>query len=198
MPYVSAVLTAAGESSRMGSLKALLSWRGVKLVEYQVQSLIAGGANEVVVVLGYEYDKVIPYIAGVGVECVVNQEYRNGRAASIRTGLAKISSKTDAIVILGVDQPRPPELVSLLIQSQLRSDKPITMPSFEGQGGHPVIFSSALRNELSAISEKDQGLRRIVESYRGMINRVYIENPIVRLDLNTPEEYANSKRTYGS
>ena len=49
--YISAIVTAAGESTRMGRPKPLLQWQGVPLIRYQVDSLVAAGVDEVVVVL---------------------------------------------------------------------------------------------------------------------------------------------------
>jgi CTP:molybdopterin cytidylyltransferase MocA len=49
----SAILLAAGESTRMGQPKALLPWGDVTLIEYQVRELRAAGVDDVVVVLGH-------------------------------------------------------------------------------------------------------------------------------------------------
>jgi CTP:molybdopterin cytidylyltransferase MocA len=48
------LLLAAGESTRMGTIKALLEWEGTTLLEYQVSQLRAARLGEVVVVLGHE------------------------------------------------------------------------------------------------------------------------------------------------
>ncbi len=47
---VSAIVTAAGRSARMGRPKALLPWGGRTLIEHQCAAL--GGLAEVVVVVG--------------------------------------------------------------------------------------------------------------------------------------------------
>ena len=54
-----AILLAAGESSRMGQLKALLPWRGATLIEHQVASLFEGGVDRIVVVVGHEADRLV-------------------------------------------------------------------------------------------------------------------------------------------
>ena len=79
MPHVSAILTAAGESTRMGRPKALLPWRGAPLVEYQAASLLAGGASEVVVVLGHEHEAVAQHVEGESVRYVVNPTLSAGK-----------------------------------------------------------------------------------------------------------------------
>ncbi len=53
-----AILLAAGESTRMGTLKALLPWGGVTLIEYQVGELAAAGVEDIVVVLGHAAEEV--------------------------------------------------------------------------------------------------------------------------------------------
>jgi molybdenum cofactor cytidylyltransferase len=196
MPQASAILTAAGESTRMGRPKPLLPWHGLALVEYQVASLMEGGATEVVVVLGHVYEQVVPRLRGPGVRYVVNPRYRDGRTTSIKAGLARVSPDADAILLLGVDQPRPPEVVAAVIEAHRSAGALITSPRHEGRGGHPIVFSSALRHELEAISEDDQGLREVFEAHRDQATEVEIDDPIVRLDLNTPEDYEEARTRY--
>ena len=54
MGGVSAILTSAGESTRMGSPKPLLAWRGSTLIEYHIRTLLDSGVAEVVAVLGHD------------------------------------------------------------------------------------------------------------------------------------------------
>ena len=189
MGSVSAILTAAGNSVRMGRPKALLTWRGVTLVEYQVRCLIQGGASKVVVVLGHNADAVVPYVERSGAAHVVNHDYRLGKTTSIKVGLRRIDSGADAILLLAVDQPRTPEIVSTLVQSHVERDALVTSPTYKGHGAHPLVFSSLLKGELGSISEERQGVREILRAHRDDVNQVPIDDPIVRLDLNTPQEY---------
>ena len=196
MPRVSAVLTAAGESTRMGRPKPLLAWRGVTLVEYQVASLTAAGATEVVVVLGHRHEEVAPYVEGPTVRYVVNHRYRDGRSTSIRTGIAETAPDAEAILLLGVDQPRPPEIVAETLASHLDSGALITSPRRNGRGGHPIVFSPALRGELNAITEEEQGIRQVFRAHRGEVNEIEIDDPAIHLDLNTEEDYNRARALY--
>ena len=90
----------------MGRPKPLLAWRGVTLVEHQVACLLAGGCDEVVVVLGHAAEEVAPYVHGERVRAVVNPDYRQGKTTSIKAGLAHADPSADAILLLAVDQPR--------------------------------------------------------------------------------------------
>ena len=197
MPAVSAVLTAAGLSSRMGRPKPLLEWRGATLVEYQVRVLLEAGASEVVVVLGHRAEEVVELVDRAGGRYVVNERYAEGRTSSIKAGLAAVSTDVNEIVLMGVDQPRTPEIVSRVIEAHLEAGALLTSPRYQGRGGHPLIFSVRLLPELMLISEANQGLREVFECHRSEINEVRFENPIIRLDLNTPEAYHSARRTYG-
>ena len=196
MPTVSAVLTAAGESTRMGRPKPLLTWRGLTLVEYQIGSLTAAGASEVIVVLGQRHEEVALYVEGSGVRYVVNRGYRDGRSTSIRAGIAQTAPEAEAIVLLGVDQPRPPEIVAETIASHLDSGALITSPRRNGRGGHPIVFSPTLRDELNAITEEGQGIRQVFQAHRDEVNEIEIDDPVIHLDLNTLEDYDRARALY--
>ena len=196
MPQVSAVLTAAGESTRMGRPKPLLTWCGLTLVEYQVSSLTAGGASEVVVVLGHRHEEVAPHVEGPGVRYVVNHGYRDGRSTSIRAGIAQTAPDAEAIVLLGVDQPRTPEIVAETVAAHLDRGAVITSPRRNGRGGHPIVFSPALRDELNDITEEEQGIRKVFRAHRGEVNEVEIDDPVIHLDLNTEEDYRRARILY--
>ena len=120
MPGVSAVLTAAGESTRMGQPKPLLAWRGVTLIEYQVDSLSQAGVSQIVVVLGHESEAVARSVDRRSAECVVNEHYRMGRSGSIKVGLAAVDVDADTVLFLGVDQPRTPDLIARVLEAHLQ------------------------------------------------------------------------------
>ena len=194
---IAAVLTAAGLSSRMGRLKPLLRWRGATLVEHQVSVLLEGGASEVVVVLGHRSEEVIPYAERAGASYVVNERYEEGRTSSIKAGLAAVPAQTEDVVLLGVDQPRTGQIVRRVVDAHIGAGALLTSPRFEGRGGHPLMFSTRLMPELRLISERNQGLREVLERHRAEITEVHFDDPMVRLDVNTPEAYEAAYRAYG-
>ena len=197
MRFISAVLTAAGLSSRMGKPKPLLPWQGKTLVESQIDTLLEAGASEVIVVLGHRAMEVAPYVNGDTVCPVVNSQYRDGRTSSIKTGLDAVSPKARDIVLMAVDQPRTPQVVSRVIREHLQADALLTSPRYRGRGGHPLVFSASLLPELSRISEENQGLREVFERHRSEITQVHFDDPSIRLDLNTPEAYREAYAKYG-
>ena len=198
MAGISAILTAAGESTRMGRPKPLLPWRGVTLIEHQIRCLLDGGASEVIAVLGHEANAVVPYVNGPSVRHVVNPDYHLGRTTSIKVGLKHIDLHADAILLLAVDQPRTSDIISTVIQAHCEKDALITSPRYQGHGGHPLIFSASLREELERISEENQGIREVFEAHRSEVFMLEIDDPIIRLDLNTPEAYEEAFSKLGT
>ncbi len=193
---ISAILTAAGESTRMGRTKPLLEWHGAPLVQFQIDALLAAGANEVVVVLGHRADEVLPHVSGEGVHPVLNADYKHGKTTSVLRGVLSAAPDATDLLLLAVDQPRPAWVVKRIIESHVGADALITSPRYRGRGGHPLLFSAILRGELESITDEGQGVREVFDVHRGEVNEVEFDDPIVRLDLNTPEEYEAARAKY--
>ncbi len=191
MAAVIAILLAAGESRRMGQLKALLPWRGTSLLKHQVASLRAGGVDRVVVVLGHRSDELQAELAGIeGVAWQLNPDYLQGKTTSIKAGLSTLGSEQlDALLILNVDQPRNADVIRSLLKEHLSQGSLITIPAHNGKGGHPIILSLSLLDELREIDEETYGIKAVVQRHLDATRRVEMEAPEVLWDLNTPEEY---------
>lgn len=185
-----ALVLAAGESSRMGRLKALLPWDGVPLIRYQVDCLRQAGAGLVVVVLGHRAEEVRPHVPVSPDVCVVvNTRYRQGKTTSITLGLAQAPSDAEGLVLMSVDQPRPAPLVAALIATFREHRAPVTQPTFGGKRGHPMIFRADVLPKLADIREETQGIKPVVDSYRAEAMLVPVDSPIVLVDLNTEADY---------
>lgn len=196
---VEAILLAAGESSRMGKPKALLGWFGEPLVNAQIGSLIRGGIDMVIVVTGAHHEEISRSAQSEPNTVIVNNgEWALGKTTSIKAGLSKLSPNCETIVLLAVDQPRPSWVVERALNSHRDSGKSVTSPRYSGHGGHPLFFDASLLRELSEISEEREGVREVMKRYDEEMNRVYFDNPIVRFDLNTPDDYEAALTTYPS
>ena len=182
---ISAILLAAGESRRMGSPKPLLRWQGATLIEYQIAQLREAGVADVIAVLGHRPEDVLPLVTAAGAHGIVNENYREGRASSLRTG-AGAAEGADTIVVLSVDQPRPAAVTRRLLAQHTSG---ITVPSFDGRRGHPMILDGVLLPELREVDEATQGLRAVIARHATEVHEVPFDSAAVLLDLNTPEDY---------
>ncbi len=187
----------------MGTSKPLLQWLGSTLVARQVESVLDAGVEIVCVVTGHRGTEVAEAVAkselvsaatlskGRRVIMAPNPRYREGKSFSVRAGLETLPPRVTMIVMLGVDQPRPSEIVERVLSSHLQHGKPITSPRYDGHGGHPLVFdASSIRPELEAITEATEGIRDVVRRHSSDINWVPFDDPVVRLDFNTPDDYA--------
>lgn len=197
MPGIAAVLLAAGESSRMGQPKPLLPWGDRPLMQYQVESLAEAGATPIIVVLGHNPADIAPYVRGSdALQIVINPRYAEGKTTSIRLGVSQVRDDVEGILLLAVDQPRPPKLIRRVIEEHQRSGVLITHPIYKGRGGHPIVFHGSLKGELLAITEEQQGIREVVGRHQDSIRKVAVDYPIARVDLNTMADYENALRDY--
>jgi molybdenum cofactor cytidylyltransferase len=191
------IILAAGESSRMGSPKGLLEWRGTTLLEYQMNSLLQGGCDKVVVVTGKYDAEMAPLLKDrPGIIRAYNPKYLEGKTTSIKAGVWELPDDIHSIVLLAVDQPRPAWVIEKVLRLHTDFSADVTSPGFDGHGGHPLVFDAQLRSDLMNITEEDQGVRAIFLKPDLDHHRVKFDSAIVRLDINTPEAYENALASY--
>lgn len=191
MPGVWAILLAAGESSRMGQPKALLPWRNTTLLDHQLRSLLDAGVQEVMVVLGHDADRLKPIVDAVDrASWTINEDYQQGKTTSLKAGIVALAGRQISdVLLLNVDQPRSADTIRVLLERHLGLSFSITIPTFGGKGGHPILMASGLLPELSDIDEESQGLKAVVRRHADATERFELDDPTVLWDLNTPDEY---------
>jgi molybdenum cofactor cytidylyltransferase len=186
---IAALLLAAGESTRMGQPKALLPWGDVPLLDYQLGELASALDAAPIVVLGHRAAELEPIVRRRGARPIVNERYRDGRATSIAAGMRAVPPEAEAVLIASVDQPRPRSVFADLIAAHRRLGGPITRAVYGQRHGHPTIFARPLFEELRRVSEESQGLKSVLRRHADGIRDADLGDPIVLVNLNTPEEY---------
>ena len=183
----------------MGQLKALLPWRGQPLLRHQVSALREGGVDRVVVVLGHRAEELVPLLDGIeGANWALNSDYLQGKTTSIKAGLSAIDRNVvGEILLLNVDQPRSAADIACILDTHRAGDAAVTIPTCGGKGGHPIVLSAALLDELLAIDEETLGVKAVVQRRPESVNRFPLENPEILLDLNTPEQYRQAVEATG-
>src|SRR5919202_6946675 len=105
---VGLLILAAGASSRMGTPKQLLPYRGRSFVRHIVEVTIASVCQPIAVVLGANAERIKPEISHLPVQIVENQQWTEGMSSSIRAGLEALlttNQNLDAVAIALCDQP---------------------------------------------------------------------------------------------
>ena len=124
-----------------------------------------------------------------GTQTVVNEQWRDGRASSVRAGIKQVPDSAVAVVLLGLDQPRPSALIRAFVAQWRVSGQAIGVATHQGVEGHPVVFSKRLFGALGAVEESSLGLRAVLERNRADVARIEMGTEDVWLDLNSPADY---------
>ena len=91
---------------------------------------------------------------------------------------------------------RPSWLIRRVLESHLSTGAPISSPVYDGHGGHPLIFDGSLRAELAAITEEGRGVREVVRAHADFQNRVEVDTPLARLDMNTQADVEAARELF--
>jgi xanthine dehydrogenase accessory factor len=190
---ISAIVLSAGTSSRMAEPKARADLDGRPLLAHVLDAVRASRADDLVVVLGPEADRVREAASLDGVTVAVNPAYRDGMSTSIRAGLRAARPDARAFLIVLGDQPFvSAATIDELIAAHARSHAKILIPTFQGVRGNPVLVDRALSPHMESIVG-DQGCRAIFGEHAADILEVPVEDPGILIDLDTPEELARAR-----
>lgn len=190
---VAVVVLAAGGSSRLGTPKQLLRWRGRTLLRRAAETAVASvreagasvgrpartvaaAAGPVIVVLGAHARQMRSELEGLPVRVVVNRRWRDGIAGSLRTGVRAVRAASGrrgpaAVLFLTCDQPYvTPSLLRSLVR-RFRRGAPIVACAYAGTLGVPALFGRTLFGELASL-EGDSGAKRVIERHRDVVRVV--------------------------
>ncbi|MFZ5919102.1 MAG: selenium cofactor biosynthesis protein YqeC [Chloroflexota bacterium] len=187
---VAAVVLAAGASTRMGRPKQLLPWgpQNQPMLRHVVQTTLAAGLEEVIVVLGHAAEQITPALDGLPVRIVVNPAWADGLSSSVRAGLDAISPEAQAALFLLADQPRlTPRVVAALVARFRRTRAAIVVPAAAERRGAPALFARALFGELRAV-HGDRGGRALIARHAGEVVAIPIADATLLADMDTPDD----------
>lgn len=100
-----AVVLAAGGSRRLGRAKQLLTRDGETLVHRAARLCADTSPSRLLVVLGAYRNDIVQALAGVDCEFVVNDEWEQGLAGSLKAAAAALAGHTGPTLIVACDQP---------------------------------------------------------------------------------------------
>jgi len=187
---IAGLILAAGESSRMGQDKALLTYGDRTFLEIIVATLHEAGMERVVVVLGHHAEQIQGAVTLEGAEIVINRDYARGQTSSLQAGLRALeSADLEAVVLCLVDHPLiSADTVRALVASFRRSGAPVVIPAFQNQRGHPVLIGRALFSEVSSL-DPGEGANTVIRKHREATQFVAVSDPGILLDIDDAETY---------
>lgn len=128
-----------------------------------------------------------------GCEILETDRTARGMGASLSAGIAALPLKDGWIVALG-DMPQVGRATIKALADALEQGATIAAPyAPDGRRGHPVGFSSKLRNELIAL-DGDVGARMVLMRHESAVVHVETDDPGIFVDVDTPADLRNLTR----
>lgn len=201
---IGAIILAAGESTRMGTLKQILPWDDKTVIEASVDAACdSPGVDQVVAVLGHEADRIRAVLdkkARPKLHLTLNPDYKSGMFSSVKAGISALDPRIEAFFIAPADQPEiEPDVYEKIIRifRDPGQSADIVIPQYQGRGGHPTLFPASLRSEIMSMPYYGNGLRDVIRKYKDRVIRVNIEHSGIICDLDTQEDYSRAMHRRG-
>ena len=186
---IDGIILAAGASRRMGEPKPLLEADNTTFLERAVKLLREAGCRYVIAVLPPGDDWIVRLADTSGGEPIINDNPDSEQIDSLRLGIVNLPDDYDAVVVLPVDFPRvQAATVQKLLDEYRLKPAAVLNPSYNGQTGHPVIFSRDVVTELLRPDLPD-GARSVVERHTADARTVDVDDEGILIDIDTPADY---------
>jgi molybdenum cofactor cytidylyltransferase len=218
---IAGLILAAGESSRMGRPKALLTYRRRTFLETAIQTLQDAGAHRTVVVLGHHAEEIRQAVRFDKVETVVNSDYRLGQTSSLQAGLRSLQISQTRDTAAAISPSPLPHTASEGGASAISKDEldAVVLALVD----HPAVTVETIRklvvcfltSHASVVIPKyqnqrghpiiiaralfpelltlgpEEGANTVIRKYRDATRFVEVNDPGILLDVDDPETYRN-------
>ena len=192
------IVLAAGESKRMGEPKLLLEIDGKPLIINALELATSSVAQEVFVVTGSNSAQLETQITNwqdgllsSKVSIIYNQDWQEGIASSIRTGILH-AQEFDVVLIMLADQP---ELtighLNEIFTGARNSPYGMSATLFVNTIGPPCAFRQEHYDHLFAL-RGDSGAKQYLVSHYDEVTKVQTGN--LWLDIDTPQDFTKFKK----
>ena len=184
---LSAIVLAAGGSSRYGQCKQLVEINGSSLVRLAVNRLLAlFPPDRINVVVGANSQVVAQAVSDLPVNAVHNEHWQTGMASSLKAGINSLEPGCRAVMITLCDQALVTEAHLRRLLDQWHADpSEITASGYAGTIGTPAVIPAEFYPQLLAL-EGDAGAKSILKSNAGRVRTVAM--PEAEFDIDVPAD----------
>lgn len=184
---LAAIIVAGGYSSRMNAFKPLLPLGESTVIETAINNFLEAGIDNIVVVIGFNADKLKPVLDQKGIKWVYNENYDDGMYSSILAGVKSLTEHVEGFFLLPADIPIVKyQTIDSLSQSHKKYD--IVYPVYGSRRGHPPLISSRLFTEILSF-DGNGGLKTLLRKYNDTAHHVEVQDEGILLDMDTQEDY---------
>ncbi len=195
MSSVAAVIIAAGSSKRLGRPKQLVALNGETLLQRAINVAREAGAAPVFVVLGAHREEIHARVDLAGSEVIVNREWEEGIASSIRAGIGAVEAQVpglSGVLLLACDQPRVSvEHLCRMLDAFRKDDTSAIASLYMGKRGIPAVFPADSFGELLGL-RGDTGARALLSDPDRRVIEIALEGGDI--DIDRPEDLEQLKR----
>ena len=191
---VSAVVLAAGASTRMGTQKLLLPFGGEPLVRRAVRQVLAAGFDDVLVVLGSDHEATGAALEGLPVRRAINMQFASGMGSSFRTAVEHLPDSEAALFALA-DQPFvTTSEYQQVLDAYRKHEHPIVSVRYGEVMAPPHLLAREFFPELSRLQH---GARDILLRHLGRTTVLRFPADLL-VDVDTAEDYESARSRLAS
>jgi molybdenum cofactor cytidylyltransferase len=191
---ISAVILAAGASTRMGTPKLLLPFGGEPLIRCTARQVCDAGFDEVLVVLGHAHEQTLAALDGLPIRHAINGHYESGMGSSFRTAIEHLPD-SDAAMFALADQPFVTTNEYRTVLETYRRQAPALVSVRYGDVmAPPHLFQKEFFPELARLQH---GARSLLQKYHERATVLHFAADLL-MDIDTPEDYERATRRLSS
>ena len=191
------LILAAGESSRMGTPKALLAYAGETFLDRLILTL-SQSCSPVIVVLGHDSERIRGGLSRAGeVSLVTNPDPTRGQLSSLQCGLAAVPAEAEGVIFTPVDYPAvlPSTVASIARRfGERQPHELLVVPRSQDKRGHPVSVARELIPEFLALTAEAQA-RDVIRRHLAQTAYVDVDDPGILEDVDDPESLRRLSRS---
>lgn len=194
MNNISAIILAAGKSSRMGQPKMLLPWQNTTVLGKVIETIQQADVEDILVVTGGAREEVEKIAAKHNARVAHNQDYATSdMLESIQIGLREQKAQSVATLICLGDQPQVEEENVRKVCGGFRQNRSrIVVPSYQMRRGHPWLIARELWDEVLQL-RAPESMRDFLKAHKDDIFYVECDSPGILQDIDTPADYLKYK-----
>jgi molybdenum cofactor cytidylyltransferase len=195
-PKIAAVVLAAGRSSRMAPCNKLLELvEGKPIIAYAASAALESGAEPVILVTGFEAERIVEALRGLKVAVAHNADHERGLSASLRAGLKALPPDTDGALILLGDMPEIQSGDLKALSGAFADNHTICVPVRHGRRGNPVLWGAHYFPKMAGLTGV-VGAKPLMAKFAEHVIEVPIESDSIFADIDTPSDLARLKAKF--
>lgn len=181
------IVLAAGGSRRYGRCKQLVEVNGCSLVRLGVDRLSGlFTPDRIIVVVGADSEAVAQAVSDLPVKVVLNKDWRQGLASSLKAGLNSVEPDCGAVLVTLCDQVLVTEAQLRLLLALWNADpSAIVASAYADTVGTPAIIPARFYPQILAL-EGDTGAKSILQNNAECVRTLPL--PEAEFDLDVPAD----------